>query len=80
MNVKGKSILERLDAVKPSHGTYRKARDAFNEIVNCRRERDEALAERTSLLDRIASLKRQNEALISKLGDTSARHAAERAA
>lgn len=72
-------LLERLANVKPNHGGYRKAQDALSEIQKLRRERDEALAERTSLLDRIAGQKRRIETLESELSVINERHAAEAA-
>jgi hypothetical protein len=58
------TIVERLSRVKPGNGaSHAMARDALKEILRLsestlKHERDEALAERTSLLDRIASQKR----------------------
>lgn len=57
------TILERLARVKPRQGSYAVCRDAIKEIqslsaMSLKRERDEALAERTFLLDRINSQKR----------------------
>jgi hypothetical protein len=56
------TVVERLARVKPSHGAYALARDAIEQLkalseATLKRERDEALAERTSLLDRISKQK-----------------------
>lgn len=73
MRVKG-TIVERLSRVKPSHGAYRMAQDAIKEIqtlsvMTLRRERDEALAERTHLLDRLANQRSVIEGLSRDLED-----------
>lgn len=72
-------LLVRLANVKPTHGGYRKAQDCIVEIQKIRRERDDALSERTSLLDRIAGQKKRIEALESELDATNARSAAQAA-
>lgn len=73
-------LLVRLANVKPTHGGYRKAQDCIVEIQKIRRERDDALAERTSLLDRVSYLRRRVNELEAELTSVSARNAAERAA
>lgn len=74
MSVRGKDIIERLQAIRPNHGSYRKAQDAVSEILKNRRERDEALAERTSLLERISSQKRHIDRLEVSLIEANAKH------
>jgi hypothetical protein len=69
-----RDLLDRLGAVKPNHGNYRKAQDAIAEILKSRRERDEALAERTSLLERISSQKRHIDRLEVALVEANAKH------
>ena len=69
-----RDLLERLGAIKSNHGNYRKAQDAIKEITKTRRERDEALAERTSLLERISSQKRHIDRLEVALVEAKLKH------
>lgn len=69
------TIIERLARVKPGNGApYAMARDALAELLRLnksalKRERDEALAERTSLLDRLANQRSVIEGLTRDLED-----------
>lgn len=74
------TIVERLARVKPGNGApYAMARDALAELrrlseSTLKRERDEALAERTSLLDRLANQRNVIEGLTRDLEDARRLH------